>query len=191
MSFFPPKIINFLSSGLNSYPGFSVLASFHDCKQHSITHNINENTDQIQKQAIKTPFWQWTFVTFPTSFCSYSPVTSINMCFPYMFVRTEYVNCLKHIKEVHHLFVLCPLIHTACYSVVEENEWTWSNFYLENPQWLLFNPLLVSWSSHTVICSGVFLNIELQRIGLQFPNSSSFQDWQYICPFQACFLYFL
>lgn len=42
-----------------------------------------------------------------------------------------------------------------------------------------------------VICSGIFLNIELQPIGLQFPNSSSFQDWHHIWPFQACFLSFL
>lgn len=33
-----------------------VLASLHDCKLHPIIHDINENTDEIQKTSLKISF---------------------------------------------------------------------------------------------------------------------------------------
>lgn len=59
---------------MNSCLVFSGL--FHYFKLCSIVHNINENTNQIQKLSIKTALWWWTLVTFPISFYSYSPAIS-------------------------------------------------------------------------------------------------------------------
>lgn len=120
---------------------------YHDCKLCSIFHNINENMDQIQKLSIKTALWWWALVTFPISFCSYSPAISINMCFPYTFVRTEYNKNIFYKSTIYLCFI--PL-STVCYFLAEVAELTWCYFYLKNSQWLPFNSLLESWTSYIV-----------------------------------------